>query len=314
MPRFKQSQQSVSKFQPIIEDASEDAEHNTEREYTLGSHDNLITNDDSAVEEPSSNKTYDDLGLIQEALKASPCDQSDSNQPHEENAGRPSSALDYQNGLRHKRKFLALESRSDEPYKPHSGKSGEESVRKNGTLKDYADSLSLERASPHFEDGAPPKNQVSLTSDDDKWKCPVSYHFELSNLSSKKKEEVERKASRILHSNLPEFIDKNTESWKSTGFWRTTSNDVPQTHLHFANDSGGFPNWRYVQKMREDNETHYLRSRLAHIKLFLAYVEEIDRLKKTGVPDHTAKRRAVEIICGTKALPNGGADKVRRSF
>ncbi|KAJ5642285.1 hypothetical protein N7490_006285 [Penicillium lividum] len=310
-----QAEQWVSKFLPAVEDAYKDTEDDTNRGFLLDSHDKLIKNNDSAAVEFSSNK-IPDLGSNRDTLEAPPCDHSDSNQPHEESVGRPSSSLGYQNELRHKRESLALESGSDESYPPRSGigQSGEEIIRYNGTLEDRADSLSLEGASSRSKDGAPLKNQVSLTSDDDNWKCPVSYHFELCNLPLKKKEEVERKASHILHSSLPEFMDKHTESWKSTGFWRSTSNAVPRNQLHFATNSEGFPEWRYDETQREDGETHYLRYRLAHIKLFLAYVREFDRLKKPGVPGQTAKRRAVEIICGTKPLPKGVANKIRMAF
>lgn len=84
------------------------------------------------------NKTCE-LRLKHDVLEASPCDHSDSNQPYEENAGRPSNLLDCQNGLRHKLKFLALVSATYEPYRPRSpmGQSGEEMVRYNGMLKDH---------------------------------------------------------------------------------------------------------------------------------------------------------------------------------
>lgn len=109
-------------------------------------------------------------------------------------------------------------------------------------------------------------------------------------------------------------MDKHTESWKSTGFWRSTSKDVPQTPLDYATNTGSIPVWTYVETMQGDGETEFLRYRFAHMNLFLTYATQFDRFKKSGVPDQTAKRRAADIICGIRDLPKGAADEIRRSF
>ena len=66
--------------------------------------------------------------------------------------------------------------------------------------------------------------------------------------------------------------------------------------------------------MQADEAAYYLKSRLADIMLYLEYVRELDRQKKSGHPGQTAKTRATNIICGIGALPKVVADKTRKSF
>jgi hypothetical protein len=108
-------------------------------------------------------------------------------------------------------------------------------------------------------------------------------------------------------------MEKHTKLWMSTGFWSSPSLD-PSKFPSMTAGRKGHEIWRYVEAMQAEDETHYLKARLADVMLYLEYVEEFDRQKKAGHPVQTAKTRATNIICGTGSLSKAKADKTRMSF
>lgn len=59
---------------------------------------------------------------------------------------------------------------------------------------------------------------INSDPDDECWDGRFSKHSILSTLSPHQKDEIERKCRVIIRSDLPEFIEKHTRIWKSTGF------------------------------------------------------------------------------------------------
>lgn len=148
----------------------------------------------------------------------------------------------------------------------------------------------------------------------DRWKGRFSHHELLTTLLPDQKDEIERKSKQVLRSDLPEFVEKHTKLWNSNGFW-------PSLLLHpsklpnMPTAPKGREIWRYLQAMDAEEETHYLKVRLADVKLYLEYVEEFDRQKQAGHPPQTAKIRAVDKICGTTGQTvKAQKDKSRLSF
>ncbi|KAF9883533.1 hypothetical protein FE257_003366 [Aspergillus nanangensis] len=148
---------------------------------------------------------------------------------------------------------------------------------------------------------------------EDHWEGRFSHHTLLATLLPDKKDEIERKSNRLLRSDLPEFMDKHTKLWNLNGFW-------PSLVIHphklpsMATLSKGHETWRYVKAMEAEEETHYLKARLADVKLFLEYVEELNR-QKLKHPYQSAITRAIDKICGnTRQTAKAQKDKNRSSF
>lgn len=148
----------------------------------------------------------------------------------------------------------------------------------------------------------------------DRWKGRFSHHTLLAILLPDQKDEIVRKSNQILRSDLPEFMEKHMKLWNLYGFW-------PSLLLHpsklpnMPSVPKGREIWRYVQAMDAEEETHYLKVRLADIKVYLEYVEEFDRQKQAGHPVQTAKIRAMDKICGTtRQTVKAQKDKNRLSF
>ncbi|KAH8431362.1 uncharacterized protein LDX57_009020 [Aspergillus melleus] len=57
--------------------------------------------------------------------------------------------------------------------------------------------------------------------------------------------------------------------------------------------------WQDVQALEAEGEVQYLKARLAKVKLFLEYVEELDRQKQKHHP-RTAKEYATTEVCGAE--------------
>lgn len=75
---------------------------------------------------------------------------------------------------------------------------------------------------------------------------------------------------------MPEFIEKHTKLWKSTGFWSSLLFDLPNSSNIFTGRKGRAI-WKYVEAMQTEDETYYLKSRFADIMLYLEYVKEFNR-------------------------------------
>ncbi|KAJ5183253.1 hypothetical protein N7492_000869 [Penicillium capsulatum] len=154
---------------------------------------------------------------------------------------------------------------------------------------------------------------VPSRSDKDDWNGRFSHHPLLSDLPPDEKDEIERNCNRILRPDLPEFIEKHTKSWHSSGFWYSPSLDIPNT-INISSGSKGVVIWRYVEAIHAGEETYYLKTRFADIMLFLEYVKEFNRQRQAGHPVQTAKTRATNIICDSDSLPKAIANKTRKSF
>lgn len=343
-----QSTRTFSKLQPTVEDAPDDAELDNPETSSINDEDLLMDEDfgdsyiESALEdmvrflqdtcssETSSTGANTSMNTESNSKSLTPVsisptfNRSDQDKlPNEEQQTNNSQvALEYQNRqiLQHKRKLLpGLESHSTlhtRNLRPRldKGKSGNqaphddensssEGVLAGSVAKNRADSSSV----AHLKISVPSK------SDKDKWSGPLLSHALLSTLSSEKKAEIERKCNRISRPDLPEFMEKHTESWKAPGFWHSPQLDVAN-HSLISSNTKGFAIWRYVDAMQTGEETHYLKSRLADIMLYLAYIEELGKQKDAGHPPQTAKVKATDVICGTASLSKPIAEKTRKTF
>ena len=63
-----------------------------------------------------------------------------------------------------------------------------------------------------------------------------------------------------------------------------------------------------------EEETYYLKSRLAYIRLYLNCIVEFNRQKQAGHPDQTTKIKAIDIICGLGSLLKATVAKTRKRF
>ncbi|CAG8018849.1 unnamed protein product [Penicillium salamii] len=194
---------------------------------------------------------------------------------------------------------------------PHDDEIAEDVGKNSSSEGVLADSVAKNRADSSSV--AHLKTSVPSNSDKDKWSGPLLCHSLLSTLSSEKKAEIERKCNRISRPDLPEFMEKHTKSWKATGFWDSPRLDV-ENHSLVSSNTKGFAIWRYVDAMQTGEETHYLKSRLADIMLYLAYIKELRRQKDAGHPPQTAKVKATDIICGTASLSKAIGERTRKSF
>jgi hypothetical protein len=57
-------------------------------------------------------------------------------------------------------------------------------------------------------------------------------------------------------------MEKHTKLWKSTGFWFSLLLD-PSKFPNMPAGRKGHVVWRYVEGMQAEDETHYLKARLA---------------------------------------------------
>lgn len=194
---------------------------------------------------------------------------------------------------------------------PHDDEIAEDVGKNSSSEGVLADSVAKSRADSSIV--AHLKTSVPSNSDKDKWSGPLLCHSLLSTLSSEKKAEIERKCSRISRPDLPEFMEKHTKLWKATGFWDSPRLDV-ENHSLVSSNAEGFAIWRYVDAIQTGEETHYLKSRLADIMLYLAYIKELRRQKDAGHPPQTAKVKATDIICGTASLSKAIGERTRKSF
>ena len=336
-PSNIRSRQSWSKLQPTIEDAPDNTDSAT-HDYSYANDDNFRESDiESAIDESlgflqdtssdiEDSPTSDKKSMSVESNRSTSASASSSENdqpelPHEEIADRSSvfPGCETSRMLHHKRKFSAIESDWVGPFRnfrprPGKGRDGNQCYD-NKTSEEPRETSISEGALPRSTAGAAhTKTRVSSKSEKDKWKGHFSCHPFLSDLSADKKDEIERKCNCILRPDLPDFLEKHTNLWKSSGFWHSPSLDVSQYPCYTPNNSRGFAIWRYVEAMQADEAAYYLKSRLADIMLYLEYVRELDRQKKSGHPGQTAKTRATNIICGIGALPKVVADKTRKSF
>ncbi|KXG51298.1 uncharacterized protein PGRI_095590 [Penicillium griseofulvum] len=300
-----QSTQYLSKYQPTVEDVPDETENN-DAEDPFSNDDNFGDSDVEAVleearkflgdtsadhESPSSGATNTmntELGLNAPVLAFCPPDSDDRHAlPNKEQTDIPQASSEESPEICRKRRLSSIiESQPTLPSRNLRAR--------------LLNSVGQKTSGPH-------------NLDKDRWKGRFSHHTLLSTLLPNQKDEIERKSNRALRSDLPEFMEKHTKLWKSTGFWFSPSLD-PSKFPNMPAGRKGHVIWRYVEAMEAEDETHYLKARLADIMLYLEYVKEFNRQKKAGHPSQTAKTRATDIICGTGSLPKAKADKTRMSF
>lgn len=331
-----QSTRSFSKFQPTVEDAPDDTEHDNPGTSSTNDEDFGDLDIESVLDEmhrflQDTSETPPTGANDSVTTKSNPKTFKKSDQhelPSEEHTDsrQVSSECESHQTLQHKRKLLpgleshsALHSRNLRP-RLDKGKSGNQASHYDTIAEDAGENSSSKGVLARSVAGnrpdssvAHPKTSVPSKPDKDNWSGPFLCHPFLSTLLPEKKDEIERKCSRILRPDLPDFIEKHTRSWKSTGFWHSPQLDVAKYPL-VSSKTKGSAIWRYVDAMQAGEETHYLKSRLADIMLYLTYVEELNRQKKAGHPGQTAKVKATDIICGTASLSKPIAEKTRKSF
>ena len=146
----------------------------------------------------------------------------------------------------------------------------------------------------------------------DRWNGRFSSHTALSDLSSAAKNEIESMCDQILRPDFSAFMDKHLPVWISDAFYDSPSPEAkPRIDRHYVQSHDV---WKYVNAISAEDETNYLKSRFAHVRLYLLYIEEFDRQKKAGHPDLTAKTKAIDIICDSGSLPQKTAAKIRQQF
>lgn len=298
-PSNIRSGQSWSKMQPTVKDAPDDTDSATP-DYSYANDDNFRESDiESAIDEslgflqdtssgiedfpPSDKRSISVESTRSTSVSTSSSENDHSELPHEENADRFPVSLGCETSrmLHHKRKFSAIE--LDwvglfRNFRRHPGKRRDgNQCYDNKTSEEARETSISEGALPRSTAGAAhTKTRVSSKSEKDKWKGCFSCHPSLSDLSADK-DEIERKCNCILCPDLPDFLEKHTKSWKSSGFWHSPSLDVSRYPCYTPTNTRGFATWRYVEVMQADKATYYLKSRLADIMLYLEYVRELDR-------------------------------------
>ncbi|KAI2751593.1 hypothetical protein DTO006G1_9639 [Penicillium roqueforti] len=301
-----QSTQYLSKYQPTVEDAPDETEHN-DAEDPFAKDDNFGDSDVEAVleearkflgdtsadhESPSSGATNTmntELGLNAPVLAFCPPDSDDRHAlPNKEQTDIPRASSEEENREIHRKRRLS-------------------------SIDESQSTLPSRNLRARLLNNVGQKTSGPPNLDKDRWKGRFSHHTLLSTLLPDQKDEIERKSNRALRSDLPEFLEKHTKLWKSTGFWFSPLLE-PSKFPNMPAGRKGHVIWRYVEAMQAEDETHYLKARLADIMLYLEYVGEFNRQKKAGHPSQTAKTRATDIICGTGSLPKAKADKTRMSF
>ncbi|KAJ6112286.1 hypothetical protein N7523_002108 [Penicillium sp. IBT 18751x] len=340
--QIPQTEQYSSESQRTADDAPSDNEDSDSDDYS-SSNDNFGDSDiDSAVDgairflqEPSSRtKSHSskpehlvDSGLNSEGRVSAPIS------PPLDNSGLPAlpNKLADESQLplspescqaSSKRKLsLAVESQSDQSSRNLRPRLAitESSCQSDDTRENaYKSSLSpksntCHTKGSHANSGVPHSGRSPRKPIQDRWNGLFSCHSVLSTLSSAAKDEIERKCNQVLRPDFAEFMEKHIQTWISTGFWHSPSLQAVQAQNNHSN-ARGHAIWRYVEAMSAEEETYYLKSRLAHIKLYLDYVEELDRQREARHPDQTAKIKAIDIICGSGSLPKATATKTRKRF
>lgn len=307
-----QSGRSLSNFRPAEEVALDNAEH-VDLQDSFSSDSNFGNSEiESAIGEAHEflQDTLSDVGRS-----------GTQNTNHElADSSTESLGCESRDMLRHKRKLpSALEPQSTLPsrnLRPRFEKDCSEKQAlhsrenpKTAGETSFKGALALSGATIHLKS----RMSVPSRSDKDDWNGRFSHHPLLSDLPSDEKDEIERNCNRILRPDLPEFIEKHTKSWHSSGFWYSPSLDIPNT-INISSGSKGVVIWRYVEAIHAGEETYYLKSRFADIMLFLEYVKEFNRQRQAGHPVQTAKTRATNIICDSDSLPKAIANKTRKSF
>jgi hypothetical protein len=293
-----QSTQYLSKYQSTVEDAPDETEHNdvnfgdSDVEAFLDEARRFLGDTSADHESPSSGATNamnTELGPNAPVLASCPPDNDD------------------QHVLPNKEQTDIAKASSEEEVREIRRK------RRLSSIVESQPTLPSRNLRARLLNRVGQKTSGPPNLDKDRWKGRFSHHTLLSTLLPDQKDEIERKSNRALRSDLPEFMEKHTKLWKSTGFWFSPLLD-PSKFPNMPAGRKGHVVWRYVEGMQAEDETHYLKARLADIMLYLEYVEEFNRQKKAGHPSQTAKTRATDIICGTGSLPKAKADKTRMSF
>lgn len=177
----------------------------------------------------------------------------------------------------------------------------------------------LGKINPRYNENSPANSGASLSGRDlckptqDRWNGRFSCHSVLSDLSSAAKDEIESRCDQILRPDFALFMEKHIPNWISAGFWHSSSLEAVQSQNHDSHVQG-HSIWRYVEAIPAEEETYYLKSRLAYIRLYLNYIAEFNRQKQAGHPDQTAKIKAIDMICGSGSLPKAAAAKIRKRF
>lgn len=152
-----------------------------------------------------------------------------------------------------------------------------------------------------------------VRSKPDRWDGRFSHNSILSDLCPDVKDEIERKCNQLLSADLADFLGKHTKSWKTDGFWEAPLLTMfNPTNTSTSEDRTTF--FRYVEAMQAEEETHYLKLRMAKVLLLLQYVREVERQRRAGCPVKTAKSKAIDTICGANLLGKEAAGKKRMSF
>jgi hypothetical protein len=297
-----QSAKYSSKYQATVEDGSDETEHN-DAEDSFSKDDDFGDSDVEAVLDDARRFLGDTSADHESDPSEAANTELDANAPVP--ASRPPDGDDQH----------APPNKEQTDISQASSEESRDSRRKRrlSSTVDSQSALPSRNLRARLHNSVSQKTSGPPNLDRDRWKGRFSRHSLLFTLLPDHKDEIERKSNRALRSDLPEFMEKHTKLWMSTGFWSSPSLD-PSKFPSMTAGRKGHEIWRYVEAMQAEDETHYLKARLADVMLYLEYVEEFDRQKKAGHPVQTAKTRATNIICGTGSLSKAKADKTRMSF
>ncbi|KAB8213564.1 hypothetical protein BDV33DRAFT_57739 [Aspergillus novoparasiticus] len=233
----------------------------------VSSEDSGVTNTMSTVLEPNAS------GPPSRPSSLPPENDEQHTLPNKEQPEIPPVSPEESSGIYHKRRYTS----SSEPQPALPARNLRPRVDKSGFQE-------ITRPSAQYEDH---------------WKGRFSHHPVLATVPNDQRTEIERRSNGALRSDLPDFIDEHSKSWNSNGFWPSLLS-CPSKLPNMPALPKGRQIWRYVQAIDAEGEVHYLKARLAYVKLYLEYVEEFDRQKQKCRADQTAERQAITKICGTR--------------
>lgn len=214
-----------------------------------------------------------------------------------------SSDVDCSSGISQK---LRLSPDRDEgrPQMSHS-----DDIRNSGETIDRRSASSSTREPPGKAQSR--LSKLVGSSNQDRWDGRFSHHPSLSGLSSVEKDKIERVVNQLLAPDLAEFLEKHTKSWAIEGFWDHRPKSFVDPPTSVQQDPSRI--LRYVEAKQAEDETNFVKLRLARFFLYLQYVAECDRHIKARHPLKTAKSKAISALCGTDQL-DAAAAKKRRTF
>lgn len=122
---------------------------------------------------------------------------------------------------------------------------------------------------------------------------------------------VRKIGDEFLRRDLSDFLDKNLETWKTTGFWDLSFVTFPASQIHDINVEQLF---QYAEAVKIQNESTALKLRVVRVLVFLLYVREAELKRRSGLRGKQAKTEAINSLLKRVIAPSRTEEKVRSAF